>query len=372
MGRILVLVALLIWLALPWLFLMSQKVRPRETLVHDLPGIWDKTIVSDDFRFIALHSRKGGVSLWSIASGRKLPELGRKSGIYPYVFATSGNFLLTIDRSKILELWDVTTGNSLTAMELPNQTYPPLLAPDGRTFVICSEKAGVQLWDLGNHCLPRGKLPVEDAPRLLNFSHDGKQLAILTPDQIIQVWDVQTVRLVNSFTLQADRELCGVGFDANGRVFAHGREKQYQFVLWDLSTGQDLARLPPQGGYVDARFFPEHSLCLIESFDFNRWAPRVEAWVGPKRAKQFFPDSKRTIIFDLATGRELGQVPVARYVTLSPDGKTLAAYSEEENTLTLWDVPPRRAIHPVIAWFAAALAVTLTGMWWKLPRTRRA
>ena len=114
----------------------------------------------------------------------------------------------------------------------------------------------------------------------------------------------------------------------------------------------------------NCRFAADGSKWLVSSTFDNQHADRLAPWIGADRADRLFPEHPVTVVFDTATGRELARVPHSGQTAVLPDGKTLATYSFDDDRMILWDIPPRTAIHPAIAWAVLGLALALSGIWW--------
>jgi len=109
------------------------------------------------------------------------------------------------------------------------------------------------------------------------------------------------------------------------------------------------------------------------------WLDKLTQLAGDIHIPQFLapvliPNTEApVIVFDAATGKECGLVPHGHFTSYVHfvDDTTLATLSPTRDAIQLWDLPPRRALHPFIAWTCLGVALLLTGACWYGWRTAK-
>jgi WD40 repeat protein/DNA-binding CsgD family transcriptional regulator len=149
------------------------------------------------------------------------------------------------------------------------------------------------------------------------FSPNGKLLATGDADGKSHLWQVETGKLLFTFTGHSNR-VWSVAFSPDGRTLASGSEDQ-TVKLWDVTTGLCVRTLQGHSNWVrSVAFSPDGQTLASGSEDQT-----VKLW-------------------DIRTGLCLkifqGDTHRVRSVAFSPDGQTLASGSKNQ-TVKLWDVP---------------------------------
>jgi hypothetical protein len=188
----------------------------------------------------------------------------------------------------------------------------------------------------------------------------------------VQLWDLETGKQIGSFADGFNEFLQdGKGFTTwdQERVTFCGIETGKQYAATDVSValfGTDW------GGLGVPVPIPQSHLLAVPSGNdrkpdpFNQWFLRL---LGIKNlARQ---ELKSQLVFlDTRTGHKVAanEVPVIDGA-ISPDGKTLALpmLKNQESTIEIWDIPPRKPLRWVLALMAIPSVFTLFTIWryWK-------
>jgi hypothetical protein len=130
--------------------------------------------------------------------------------------------------------------NSLL-FQLPPRTVPAQLpldfSPDGRFLAICYSNSQVAIWDLDTRAVTvedRGEERVET----LAFSPDSTRVAIAGTNSLTAVWDLTRRRLIRAITNEVRTQF--VSFDPAGKRLAIGFYKNNTVVIVDAETGARL------------------------------------------------------------------------------------------------------------------------------------
>jgi WD40 repeat protein/class 3 adenylate cyclase/tRNA A-37 threonylcarbamoyl transferase component Bud32 len=243
-------------------------------------------------------------------------------------------------------------------------------SPDGKLLATATHD-GTTIWDTATW------RPV--APPLrssqggwegVDFSPDGRTLAIAGGKGRVELWDVSTRKelreLMDPAAAAGEPALALVRFSPDGSVIASGPQETNHVTLWDAATGHVIGRPittnpPGTGGAQSISFSPDSKRIAVPGAPgtVGIWDVATGRRVGDPLAigqaevnAAIFADGGRTVIasddsgsvsmVDVATGRPIrpplsvGSKP-AGSLDLSPDGGLVAAASYEGPAF-VWDV----------------------------------
>jgi WD40 repeat protein len=286
-------------------------------------------IAAHNQKTLAAFNNDGTRTIWHTAEDGKsvalqLPQLPRQmSGL---ACSPDGKMVATRfydGGGNKVRLWEVASQKDIATFDgyLANFAGDDFF-PDSRTLATVTVE-GVKLWDLATH---RAGSALAGRFYFIAISPDGKSLATS---------------------------------DANNRV-----------TLWDVATGRERASLRAPGGGRMV-FSPDGSKVWVLRYQdpqaadpfywlyylFRRLGLRGFAFVSSTAGEE-------AAVFDATTGFECARVPSDDCHVLFADDKTLATFAQATGTIQLWDLPPRRAVHAILAWVSLGLALILTGTWW--------
>ncbi|HND51464.1 MAG TPA: WD40 repeat domain-containing serine/threonine protein kinase, partial [Pirellulaceae bacterium] len=216
------------------------------------------------------------------------------------------------------------------------------------------------------------ELPHRRAIADLQWSHDGRRVAVLTRDHLLTVWDLS--ELGPRFELPSkpgDPQLAFVLSSDSTKLFAsQGRE----LTVWDTQTRQTVARLDIPAPFLMFAYdtLPSGLVALIGSSkpSFNRGRVAVFDWqtkqvrlsadfdLSPMpRAPVVSPDGRRILVphlkgwrlidasdFSVETEVKTRRGETIRHAFFSPDGKQIAL-AGAEGRASLWDLETREETH---------------------------
>ena len=274
---------------------IGPSIEPK-AFVGAYVGVWyasPQFAITPDGRSVITASEDGELARWDLRSHKKTRtwriETGGLRGVA--VAISPDGLTAAVGIRHGVQLVDLRSGTPRTATaESAGSPSWVLFSPDGKIVVATNRDRTVTRWDVES-ARPRETLRGHsNFVQQPVFSPDGETLYTVSHDGTAIAWDLTGDRsLGRPFTFTHDRKFSAAGFDGHpGRISPDGRLiavglKERGVALWDSR------RLTPVGApLLDTRG-------EVKSLDF------------------------------------------------SPDGKTLAAVTE--NMLTLWDVGSRSRLH---------------------------
>ncbi|MFJ8159415.1 toll/interleukin-1 receptor domain-containing protein [Streptomyces sp. NPDC096136] len=217
--------------------------------------------------------------------------------------------------------------------------------------VMSDSKYAVHLYDIRSRTrLPDlvGKAWPQDGGGFA-FSWDGRLLAVETPFNEIELWDVPQSKLLRRITASNGQELAG-GY-MNLRSFALSGDgtrvaaafftptgessAAYHLAVWDTATGRQILEEGAAEDSVKLAFDGTHRLVALDSSvgTVRFLAPGSGTWSAP-RTLDSYPRLDRDARFG---------------VTLSPDGSRVSVTTSGGTHTDLWDVGGGRRLTPAEA-----------------------
>jgi RNA polymerase sigma factor (sigma-70 family) len=301
------------------------SLRWRGTASRNLFDYWSYT--PDGKAVITL--RNTSLIVIDIDTGRELRRLTvpTRAGFFTdFAFAPDGRRLVTADVSG-LRVWEWPTGRELAHVEVPSR-HPIDLRTDGRY--------------MAHRCYPFDRIDPIFIQDLTTGAEQGR---------------------VDGGTRERPVKPLGFIGDTGALVLVQREDKEMAVRVWSVSAGTDVRRwtLPTES---DPRLTPDGRTLWasapggVQLWDTTTGQPRaVPEWMSRLSGRvTFTSDSKVGAAadaagtmhwFDVATGRELGQMPWRdrrAQIRLSPDGRQLAAVFGFEDVIRRFDLASRREL----------------------------
>jgi WD40 repeat protein/serine/threonine protein kinase len=362
-----------------------------------------------DGRHLATAQRGGLIRLWALPAGNPRDyhvSVGTESFV---CLSRDGRFLLPTGRSggmceqRSTQVVDLTTGQFAgPPLEANGFLLDAAFSPDGLQVAAAVSVAAFSserraqpgqqpgkllLWDWRAGKLQHEPLQLPSEPRRLDYSPDGRQLAVLGAKGELVVIDPATGKplrqwLAHSPHLDNFRPTNNgaVRFSPDGRCLLTFDTDTHSVRVWDAAAGQLRHELKHKGRCRDVQFSPDGRLVATAAFD-----NRVCVWeltTGEQLASLAHPDWPYTALFspdgtqlltacrdgmarlwDWRAGRlvcpafehehEIGAV------AFTPDGRHVLSASHD-GVLRIWEWRTGKPVCPPFALGGAGLSLTVT------------
>jgi len=249
--------------------------------------------------------------------GPRDEEATLKTMVKQAAFSADARYLYTAAPREI-QIRNPQTGAIVRQLDGGYAVYP---SPDGRTLVglsVGAETGNLRVWNQNGRLLttiPAELPPWEDNTQPVSLSAERSLLAVApgASNNPVEVWDLASGKRRQSLVGNVGSMVTALTLSRDGRRLAAIWARR--LYLWDLDRATLVRTIPD---------------------------------VGPVRRVQFTPDGRALItgsdeflaLWNLETGKPSKTMPNrnrgrARFA-LSPDGRTLAAYTDADHRLRLW------------------------------------
>jgi WD40 repeat protein len=179
------------------------------------------------------------VSVWNTATGRKLRQMDRASGIC-LAFSANGKIIVAGTAEGRLGIWDASTGKRRCALPGSAGTRGTKIAisPDGKLVAATLPDGSIGLWNATTgkefHSIRAGM----NRCRLLSFTPDSGQLAACDATGQMRFWDAAIAKERRGFQIPPGHRVTAGRFSADGRtLLTAGSDGTVR--VWELATGEE-------------------------------------------------------------------------------------------------------------------------------------
>ena len=244
---------------------------PHQDLVDDIAFVAPPN-------YLATASSDETVRVWEIPSGREILQIKRGPWIKSLVFSVVGRLAVGgakspysggINGVKILE---VPSGRNIAYISSSNLISNIALSPDGRYLAIDDDVAKV----VRVYALPAGHevsllRNIHNLKELV-FDSSGRHLAVVEPEEV-QLWNVERNQM-ESVVRHGARSL---SFSSDGNLLATSEQDQRVTHVWDVATGQEVARPTNDATVWSVAFSPNAKYLGVAGDPYSRLWPMQSA-----------------------------------------------------------------------------------------------
>lgn len=297
-----------------------------------------------DDTLLAAATVDGWVSVWEVASGKKLRDF-KNAGFRTahLAFSPDGKTLAAGDqgRDEVIRLWDVATGKGLEPTGPDGVVRTLAFSPDGK-FIATGMwgSTGIYLWRADTGTVV-GKSKGFAGICQIAFQADGKAIWSASIDGRIRLWQAANSKVIKEYNAGTvvhgfylfpdEKKLVSVGDFVTDRLGNGGQS----VVVWDVETGKRLSELKSRPAFRNlVPLSPDGSmLAQAEGREVHLW----NLIAGRKQFSLKVPNTRKGEVLEEA-------------VAFSPDGKTLAAITSmgnSESTIHVWELATGNIIRQI-------------------------
>ncbi len=184
---------------------------------------------SPNAKTIASASLDQTTKLWNL-EGKLLRTLsGHSAGVTSVSFSRDGNMIASASTDETIKLWSFEGVLLGTLKGHNNWVNSVSFSPDGRTLASASRDKTIKLWHLDGVLLRKPKADNNDWVTSISFSPDDRTLAAANRDKTIKLFS-RDGKLLRTFTGH-EGQVWGVSFSPDGQVIASA-SKDKTVKLW--------------------------------------------------------------------------------------------------------------------------------------------
>ncbi|MCI0458952.1 MAG: WD40 repeat domain-containing protein [Gemmataceae bacterium] len=216
-------------------------------MLYEFPeekGRAQNALFSPDGRHLISAAAGRGIQVWAVANRQEVHRFGEvKDSIRGMAVSPDGKILATAHwggagKSPVL-LWDLETGKRTAELKGGQGGVESLaFSPNGRLLAVTGYHRGVEIWEVATAQIRQTFTKHASQPSRAVFTPDGKGL-IVTARQAIHAWDLASEKQLRLFT--ADKQLAdgSLALSPDGRLLATASLDR-MVRLWDIATGEEL------------------------------------------------------------------------------------------------------------------------------------
>jgi WD40 repeat protein len=312
--------------------------KPFTTLSHD--DDIREILVSPDGKFII--SAGGDYAIiWDFVKNKEISLLENGSSIYDMDYSPDGKFLATASiEDCTMCIWDFPAGKEIARKKYNYGVSSVSFSPNGKYLLAaCRSDTIVYIYEQPEFNEAR-KITIKKGAgdvhiRGVSISPDSRYLAIISgteshyisDNNFVRMWDIETGEQVQTFIHEKkkqndNRPIYSTTFSHNSQYLATGCIDGTNRI-WDLTTGEEKYRLRSSCGR-ELCFTPDDKKLISTCGDITVW--------------NYIDQETEDITMDVAR---------ISNVKLSPDGKYLAA-SSEDKTVRVWNLKDKQEIIRII------------------------
>jgi WD40 repeat protein len=270
------------------------------------------------------------VSVWEVASGKKLQRLATRQGVGFLRYSPDGKQFVTVTADGVLQTWEAATGKRLTSTQGPTGFISVAFRPENKLLVSAVDDHAVHVWEAPSGRVLSLKEGHNSQVRSTCFTTDGKTVLSSAADGV-RFWDTKTGKTVRQMTVRDDGErltsrtsrlLIAISpssslLSPDGRYLAAESVSRGRLRLIDTATEEEAFAVDSTTALRSqaAAFSADGAVMAVVSGSGSRLAARGETLT--------------VRLLQTASGREIGQWKIDNatrvMLAVSPDGKQVVA-----------------------------------------------
>lgn len=255
---------------------------------------------------------------------------GHTDGIKSMAISPSGQTLISASWDNTIKVWNLQNAGNYGGIVLPKKTLDNgllytlnphsetvncvVISPNGQTLATGSDDFTIELWDLNTQKLISTFTGHQNAVKSMAISPDGNLLASASADSTIKIWHLETAELLHNLTGHSDW-VKSVAISPDSKILVSGAQDK-TIKIWNLQTGELLNTLIGHWGEINSVAISHDGHTLIS----GSWDRTIRIW-------------------HLGTGTQLhileGHHDAVAAVAITPDGSKIIS-SSWDRTIRIW------------------------------------
>lgn len=328
-----------------------------------------------DGKHLAFNNRTDqGIQLLDVAEGKRVRAfMGHKDNVEQLTFSADGTTLISGGSDRTIRVWDVVSGKELRRCGNEKMHVRCLaVAPDEKTLTYGTTDGLVHIWDIaGNKDLVPPWKAHQYCVVSIAYSPDSKRVAVAR--DTIAIHETATGKRLNP-PPENDSRVQQIEYSADGKLLAVWRQDN-TIEVWDVAKWRTMATLDAKMGRFRSMAFARggkflttaegdyiqgaHQAVLCHWDPYTGKRRREYQFLGSLESLSYAADGETAawnqlgqqnvfILWDLTTGTERGRIMnldgTARNPRLAPDGRLLACRTAK-NAVALWDAKSGKLAH---------------------------
>ena len=321
---------------------LAFAIEPIGTIGQPLPE--QHTFLSNDtiLRVVPTH-----IQVVDLPTGTVIDEFGERTDYSDVVLSPTASHLAILNhsgdpRATTVNIWDVNAREQVMEWKFESRVGRAAFSPMDPVLAAYL-KGEISLWNWQTGEFIGTIARINPPPtRAIVFSADGRHLMVVSAVPGVELWNVRTLRLAESFEVRTDTWadwVKEVVISPDERVMATFESKSTSIHVWDVKTQRLLWRKTSGNGRVSSMVFSPDSQRLYVATQTSRLSRTNDGpWLG-------WDDQVR--VWDAKSGQQIDDFGTEftrlKSMTLSPDEKI--ALLHYHDAVVLWDIEDKQPLN---------------------------